>query len=241
MVNSLSSSNLLALQQATDSAARSGASSLSNAGQSGSAAGSTEGAFASMAKNENNFLTLLTAQLKHQDPSSPMNTENMAAQLAQFSSVEQQVQTNSNLNTLISLNETAQLTQDKGLVGRQVSVSGSTLPLQSGSAGLSFQTGAGQMVGISVANSAGQVVYHDVVRANNGQTSWNWDGKDDNGTSLSDGAYSVAVKSVDGRGNTADVPFTVRGTVTGMKKGSAGMNVVMGDAEIPLSNVQSTS
>lgn len=97
------------------------------------------------------------------------------------------------------------------------------------------------MVGISVANSAGQVVYHDVVRADGGQTSWNWDGKDDNGTTLSDGAYSVAVKSVDSRGNTADVPFAVRGTVTGMKKTSTGMNVMMGGAEVPLSSVQATS
>ncbi|MCX5618099.1 flagellar biosynthesis protein FlgD [Bombella sp. TMW 2.2543] len=240
MANSLST-NILALQQATDSAARSGAASLGKAGQSGSSAGSTAGAFASMANNENNFLTLLTAQLKHQDPSSPMNTENMAAQLAQFSTVEQQVQTNSNLNTLISLNETAQLTQDKGLVGRQVSVSGTTLPLQSGSAGLSFQAGAGQTVGISVANSAGQVVRHDVLRAGTGQTSWTWDGKDDSGTSLSDGAYSVAVKTVDSQGNTSDVPFTIKGTVTGMKKSSTGMNVLMGDAEIPMSSVQATS
>lgn len=241
MINSLSSNNLLALQQATDSAARSGASSLANAGQTGSSAGSTAGAFASMAKNENNFLTLLTTQLQHQDPSSPMNTQDMAAQLAQFSSVEQQVQTNNNLNTLISLNETAQLTQDKSLVGRQVTVSGSTLPLQSGSAGLSFQAGAGQVVGISVANAAGQVVRHDVMQAGNGQTSWTWDGKDDSGTSLGDGAYSVAVKAVDSRGNTTDVPFTVKGTVTGLKKGSSGMNVLMGSAEVPMSNVQATS
>ncbi|PHI96340.1 flagellar biosynthesis protein FlgD [Parasaccharibacter apium] len=238
---SATSNNLLALQQAADSAARSGASSLSGAGQSGSSSTNTAGAFASMAKNENNFLTLLTTQLKHQDPSSPMNTENMASQLAQFSAVEQQVQTNNNLNTLISLNETGQLTQDKGLVGRQVSVSGSTLPLQSGSGSLSFKAGAGQVVGISIANAAGQVVRHAVMQANSGQTSWSWDGKDDNGSSLSDGAYSVAVKTVDSRGNTADVPFTVKGTVTAVKKGSSGMNVMMGDAEVPMTDIQAAS
>lgn len=235
-------SNLLALKQATDGAAKSSAATLASGGGAASSGASTqEGAFASMAKNETNFLTLLTAQLKHQDPSSPMNTENMASQLAQFSSVEQQVQTNTHLKSLIALNESAQLTQDKSMVGQIASVSTTTLPLQSGKGTLSFNAGAGDIIGVSVADRTGQIVKNDMLRAQGGKNNWVWNGQDNSGNQLADGAYSVSVKKMDSQGGTIDVPFYVSGKVTGVRKGDSGVDIMMGDAEAPLSGVQSLS
>lgn len=58
---------------------------------------------------------------------------------------------------------------------------------------------------------------------------------------LANGAYSVSVKTVDGNGTTADVPFSVNGKITGITKGSSGVSVQMGDAVVPMSNVQTIS
>lgn len=240
------SSAINSLKQATDYAASSGASTLStsNSGSTSASGASNQasGAFASMAGNENNFLKLLTTQLQHQDPTSPMKNDQLASQLAQFSAVEQQVQTNKNLSALISLNESSQLTQNRSMVGQTASAQTSTLPLQSGAASLSVgNTSPGQIIGISVANAAGQVVKSDVLESSGGSNAWRWDGKSNDGTQLSDGPYSVSVKTVDGNGTTTDVPFSVNGKITGITKGDSGVSVQMGGAVIPMSNVQSIS
>ncbi|QHM90224.1 flagellar hook assembly protein FlgD [Acetobacter pasteurianus] len=238
-----STSQLASLLQASESAAKTGATSISTAGSSGTSTASTAsaGAFASLATNESNFLTLLTTQLKNQDPSSPMDTNAMTSELATFAGVEQQVQTNQNLESLISLNEEGQLTSDKALVGEKASASSSTLPLQSGKASLTFTGTSGEVVAISVANAAGQVVKDDLVSASNGSNTWSWDGTDNSGNQLSDGAYSVAVKTMNSSGVTSDVSFAVNGTITGITKGSTDMEAEMGEAEVPLSSVSSIS
>lgn len=57
----------------------------------------------------NTFLTLLTTQLRHQDPTNAMGPNEMTRQLVQFAGVEQQITTNNRLQTLISVQQGAQL------------------------------------------------------------------------------------------------------------------------------------
>jgi len=64
-----------------------------------------------LAGNFQTFLTLLTTQLQNQDPLSPLDTNQFTQQLVQFASVEQQLKTNDQLTTLVSLQQTAQSTQ----------------------------------------------------------------------------------------------------------------------------------
>ncbi|GBQ82611.1 basal-body rod modification protein FlgD [Gluconacetobacter johannae DSM 13595] len=229
-----------ALLRAAEASARSSANSSVSSSSSAAASGSTA-ALTSLADNYTTFLTLLTTQLKNQDPSSPMSSDTFTQELAQFAGVEQQVQTNKNLASLISLNEGSQLTSDAGLVGQTATASTTTLPLQNGSASLSFKGNSGQTVAIAVANSAGTIVKDVVASASNGTNTWTWDGTDNNGNQLSDGAYSVAVKTISGSGTTSDVPFTISGTITGVGKGASDMEVEMGDAHIPLSDVTNVS
>lgn len=238
MVSSISTSNLTALQKAADNSASYSATSSTD---SSSSSDTSTGALSSIANNENNFLKLLTTQLQHQDPSSPMDSKDMAAQIAQFASVEQQAQTNVNLKNMISLQESSQLTQSSSLVGKTATFSNASLPLQSGKASINYSAGSGQTIGISVSNSAGTIVKHDFIQASGGSSSWTWDGKDDSGNQLSDGSYSVAVKTVDNNGNTSDIPFTSSGKITGIQKGTSGVNVMMGSSSIPFSSVQSTT
>src|SRR6267154_6583804 len=89
---------------------------------------------ATLASNFTTFLTLLTTQLKNQNPLDPLDTNQFTQQLVQFASVEQQLKTNSELTTLVSLQQTAQTTQALGFVGKTAVVDGSTTALTNSTA-----------------------------------------------------------------------------------------------------------
>src|ERR1700745_1003382 len=91
-----------------------------------------------IAGNFNTFLTLLTTQLQNQNPLDPLDTNQFTQQLVQFASVEQQINMNTQLQTLVSLQQTAQNSQALGFVGKTVTVSGSTAPLINGQAQWTF-------------------------------------------------------------------------------------------------------
>src|ERR1700680_868208 len=88
---------------------------------SAASAGSTTGA-AGIAGNFNTFLSLLTTQLKNQNPLSPLDTNQFTQQLVEFASVEQQVNMNTNLQTLISMQQTSASLQALQLVGANVTI-----------------------------------------------------------------------------------------------------------------------
>src|ERR1700728_3675037 len=83
----------------------------------------------SIAGNYDTFLQLLTTQLQNQDPLSPLDTSQFTQQLVEFASVEQQINMNTNLQTLISMQQTSQATSALQLVGSTVTISGNTATL----------------------------------------------------------------------------------------------------------------
>src|ERR1700720_4137539 len=92
------------------------------------------GGMQTLAGNFNEFLSLLTTQLQHQDPLSPLDTNQFTQQLVQFASVEQQINMNTQLTTLISLQQTAQATSALSFIGATVVVSGNSAQLAGGQA-----------------------------------------------------------------------------------------------------------
>src|SRR5213595_4092154 len=87
-----------------------------------------------IAGNFDTFRSLLTTQLQNQNPLDPLDTNQFTQQLVQFASVEQQLKTNDQLTTLVSLQQTAQSTQALTFVGKTAVVDGSTAALTNGSA-----------------------------------------------------------------------------------------------------------
>ena len=81
-------------------------------------------ALSKLSGNFNDFLKLLMTQLQNQDPTAPMDTNQFTTQLVQFSSVEQQIDTNASLNKLISLQQGGEVLQSAALVGKTVQVTG---------------------------------------------------------------------------------------------------------------------
>src|SRR5436190_14212167 len=91
-----------------------------------------------LASNFGSFLQLLTTQLKNQNPLDPLDTNQFTQQLVQFASVEQQINMNGQLGTLISLQQTAQVNNALNFLGTTVSVSGTTAQLEGGQATWSY-------------------------------------------------------------------------------------------------------
>ncbi len=193
------------------------------------------GSLSSLTNNFNDFLKLLMTQLQNQDPTSPMDTNQFTSQLVQFTSVEQQINTNSSLTTLIQATQGSNLLQSSALVGQQVEVSGDQVSLQSGQAALHFTGTTAGPVSIGLYSASGAKVAGATVAQTAGQNSWTWDGKGANGQLLPDGAYKAVVQTQDG---TA-VPFTALGTVTGVQRSGTGMQVQLGGLSVDLNTVQS--
>src|SRR5271168_5599778 len=112
-------------------------------------------ALGSLSDNFSNFLSLLMTQLQNQDPTSPLDSNQFTSELVQFSSVEQQISTNSDLTQLIQLTQASQIEQSASLIGKPVTVTSPQLSLQNGSAEINFNTATEEPVGIAVYNSTG--------------------------------------------------------------------------------------
>src|SRR5947207_10974286 len=91
-----------------------------------------------LADNFQTFLTLLTTQLKNQNPLDPLDTNQFTQQLVQFAQVEQQLKSNDQLSTLVALQKTAQQTQALAFVGMKVAVEGKTAELKDNKATWGF-------------------------------------------------------------------------------------------------------
>ena len=111
-----------------------------------------------LAGNFQSFLTLLTTQLKNQNPLDPLDTNQFTQQLVQFAGVEQQLKTNETLSALIAVQQSAQSTQALGFVGRTAVVDGDTATLSGGNAMWNLDIPNSGTLNVSITNSAGQTV-----------------------------------------------------------------------------------
>jgi flagellar basal-body rod modification protein FlgD len=166
-----------------------------------------------LAKNFSQFLTLLTTQLKHQNPLDPLDTNQFTQQLVQFAQVEQQLKQNDQLATLVSLQKTAQSTAALDFVGQTVVVDGSTASLANGQANWSLNVPKPATVTINIRNSTGQNVFSGTYSMMAGINDFTWDGKSANGTVWPSGNYTMTVTAKDASGQTISVPTEVEGVV----------------------------
>jgi flagellar basal-body rod modification protein FlgD len=193
----------------------------------------------SLSGNFTTFLNLLMTQLQNQDPTSPVDTDQFTTELVQFSEVEQQINTNSSLNALISLTQSGEVLQGASMVGKSVQISGTQLPVQNGSASLQFTAPVAGAATITVTDSAGNVVTQQVVSAAAGSNNWNWNAANSSGITVPDGGYTVSVAGSDGNGNAESDSFTVNGTVTGVSQTASGtLQLQLGTLGVPFSAVQ---
>jgi flagellar basal-body rod modification protein FlgD len=166
-----------------------------------------------LASNFTTFLTLLTTQLKNQNPLDPLDTNQFTQQLVQFAGVEQQMKTNASLSSLVTIEQTAQSTAAMAYLGTTATVDGSSTKLTNSKAQWTFTADKPATGNISIADSTGNVAYSGTFTLNAGQQNFAWDGKGNNGTQWPDGNYKMTISAKDASGNPVNVSTTVQGTV----------------------------
>jgi len=193
---------------------------------------------AGLAQNYETFLSLLTAQLKNQDPTSPVDSNAFTAQLVQMSGVEQQLLTNQLLTSLVGQNQGG-LTNGVAYIGKQVTAAFASTELQSGKANWSYElAGDAADVQLQVVDSSGKVVWQgSPPDKTTGIHDFVWDGKNTAGQQLPDGGvYTLKIAAKNGDTAVAAQVLT-RGLATGVEMYNGAAYVTIGGAIVPLTDV----
>ncbi len=194
---------------------------------------------------QNDFLKLLMAQLANQDPTAPVDDQQFAAQLAQFSSLQQLQDIGTKLDTLSSNQAAANQMQTTSLVGKNVlySIPSGLVPFD-GTTAVSLDvnlSGAASSVNAAVTDASGNVVRVLTLGAEPaGMSAFSWDGKDTNGNPLPAGSYGIAVSALGANGQAVTGSVYAQGTVTGVAFSSSGSSapvLIVGNQQVSLSNV----
>jgi len=161
------------------------------------------------------FLNLLLKQLSLQDPLNPMDSTEFTTQLSQFSSLEELNNINSTLSDVLAFQQSMQNASVSNMIGKTVKVDGNTAYL-SDKAEMNYELGGdASIVEISIYDGAGRLVRTDNVGSRSaGSQSYTWDGKDNTGNSLPQGAYTFDVEALDISGNQVPALSISSGTVT---------------------------
>jgi flagellar basal-body rod modification protein FlgD len=168
-----------------------------------------------IAGNFQSFLQLLTVQLQNQNPLSPLDTNQFTQQLVEFAGVQQQLNTNDSLATLVSLQQANQASQALGFVGKTAVVNGNTASLTNSQATWQLDIASNSTVNISIASSTGQTVFTGKFPASAGNNQpFNWNGRGNDGTLLPDGTYKLTATATDSAGNSVAVKTQVEGVVS---------------------------
>ena len=189
---------------------------------------------------KDDFLKLMIAQLKSQDPLNPMDSTGFTAQLAQFSSLEQLTNINTQLTNMTGSQSSLQNTMSTDLIGKHVKANGNAVTLN-GQADLYYSLAANaSKVTVTVSDANGAIVkQQDVTGQNAGEQDFVWDGKDNNGAMLPSGRYTFTVAAVDGAGNALNASTLVHGTVTSVSfAGNTTYLTIDGTSKVQLGDVQ---
>ncbi len=194
---------------------------------------------ASLAQDFNQFLSLLTTQLQHQDPMNPMDSKEFTNQLVQFSQVEQQINTNKKMDSLVQLQLSNFFGASLGYVGLDISYLSSEFNFDGQSpVNIDYALDASATKAqIFIVDEQGQVVYSAQAQTGAGAHEFTWDGKTNGGKLLEPGTYQVRVDAMDHEGEKIENSTVVSGRVSGVETQNGSVMLVVGERAVPLSNV----
>ncbi|MDJ1158118.1 flagellar hook capping FlgD N-terminal domain-containing protein [Chelatococcus sp. SYSU_G07232] len=193
-----------------------------------------------IAGNFDQFLLLLTTQLKNQNPLDPLNTNEFTQQLVQFASVEQQIKTNDTLSALVSSTQASTVTMALSFVGAEVTADGAASSLKGGKAEWTLNAArAASEASIVVKDRSGNVVYKETRALAAGAQKFTWDGRTSTGSTAPDGDYTISVTARDTTGQTVSVNTEITGRVDGVDLSGSAPVLTVGSIKVPLTGVKS--
>lgn len=192
--------------------------------------------------NFDTFLTLLTTQLKNQDPLNPTDSNQFTQQLVEFSQVEQQINTNDNLKSLINQGSSQTGSYAVGYLGKTVTVTNGNAPLVQSAASWNYDLGtqAAQTV-LTITDANGNAVFSAKGEAGAGSHTLAWNGQSNNGTQLPDGTYTLHVNATAGDGSAVQNVVSSKGVVTEVDLTGTTPQLLIGPMSISLTDVAGVS
>ncbi len=189
---------------------------------------------------KDDFMKLMSAQLKYQDPVSPMKNEQMAAQLAQFSALEQMMNVNSTLEKMVSGQKPSEHMMAASLIGKRVTTDKTHFQLEKGEApeiGFALPDDA-TSVNVAVVSAKGEVVREfELGEMQKGQQSVRWDGKNGKGQDQPIGEYSYKISAMDSMGKPMNMKVDSAGIVTGVTFEGGKSLLIVDGKKIPIESV----
>jgi flagellar basal-body rod modification protein FlgD len=221
----------------------SGTTPASSSSSSSASAAASANALASqqIAGNFQSFLELLTTQLQNQNPLDPLDTNQFTQQLVEFAGVQEQINSNDSLATLVSLQQTAQATQALNFVGKTAIVNGNTATMTNSSATWELSVPSNSNVTVNIANSSGQTVFTQTLPESAGNQPFTWNGIGNDGTQWPSGQYTLTASTTDGSGNSVAVTTQVAGTVSGVNLTATPPLLIINGQSFTINQIESIS
>lgn len=192
------------------------------------------------AEMENRFLTLLTTQIKNQDPLNPLDNAQVTSQLAQINTVNGIEKLNASLNKLLAAYDASQAMQTAGMIGKGVLVPGNGLQFDGtlAAGGLTLDRAADSVV-INILDNGGALVSSENLGARAAGTfSFVWDGKKEDGTTAPVGNYHISIEAIQG-GEKLNAKALQLGTVNAVTRNGNGFVLDLGAlGVVPFEQVQ---
>jgi flagellar basal-body rod modification protein FlgD len=201
----------------------------------------TQQGIASLTDNFNTFLSLLTTQLKNQDPTAPLDSNQFTQQLVQMTGVEQQLNANSLLQQLVS-NTANGVSTAVTMIGKNVKAVSDTANLTNGQAQWTYNLpAAASDLKVEVLDANGAVVHAEAPsNMKAGDHAFTWNGKDLTGTQLANGGtYTLRVTATDGAGAAIATTNYVQGVVTGVTQNNGVTSITINGGAVDWSKVTS--
>ncbi len=194
---------------------------------------------AGLSANYELFISMLTTQIQNQDPLDPLDSAEYTNQLVQYSSVEQSIQTNQNLEKMLTLLSSNQSTAYVSYIGNEVTAAGGTTMFSDGSATWAYDVKENATGTVEILDEFGQVVHTGDIELTAGGGKFTWNGERDNGGTATDGAYTIRLDVKDSDGNAEPASIEVSGVVDGIDFGGDVPVLKIGDISVPVSAVKS--
>ncbi|KQT84328.1 flagellar hook capping FlgD N-terminal domain-containing protein [Methylobacterium sp. Leaf466] len=192
-----------------------------------------------IAGNFQQFLTLLTTQLKNQNPLDPLDTNQFTQQLVQYAGVEQQLKSNDRLDSILSNAKSSSAASATGFIGQTVTADGRTAQLKDGAANWSLTPArAAKQATITISDAKGNVVATQTKALTAGAQTFAWDGRTSSGFSSANGTYSIKVDAVDATGAKVSVDTQLTGKVDAIDLTGTEPVLLVGASRLPVSSVR---
>ncbi len=209
---------------------------MSTSTVSGVSSGTTVASTASnQVLTQDDFLQMLIAQLQNQDPLNPMSGTDFAAQLAQFSSLDQLTNINTQLSSLASTLSSTNSSQVVSLIGDEVVANGSAITVSGSSTTLAYNLSQNAQQGtIKIYDSNGNLVNtltFGQQQSGNNTTTWDT-------SNMTSGTYTFTVSALDSSGKAVTATTLTTGTVTGVTYQNSVPYLSVNGQNIPLTAVQ---